>query len=298
MQGIIILVLSFSISLFAANPPTGKYKTILDKLQKIHTQYPNLTSLFSIGENDDGVEMVAMRISLTPEASDLRKVGHLIVGTHHGNEAACPPLVLNFIEKLLKRYESRDLFETALADTEWTLVPVLNISGYNAGTRHEHGRDPNRDYQDICTGQPSEKLKSIRNIVAHMKTRIYTGSVTVHGYVGSLTYPWGVNVANTHTLDHNEYEKITQNAAEVNNYRYGTSTDIVYPADGTYEDYVYWKHGMWSILLELRNGSQQDIESTTQALFVYFNQLTSSPSNKHDLTSQCQRAGHLDLANE
>ncbi len=132
----------------------------------------------------------------------------------------------------------------------------------------------------------------------HVASRLYTGSITIHGYVGALTYPWGVNVGNPQSLDHNTYDRITRNAAAINGYRHGTSTDIVYPVDGAYEDYVYWKHGIWSLLVELKDGSKDDIEKTSDAMYSFLEALDSSPSTKNQLTSACNRAGTLDLMNE
>lgn len=279
----------------AATPPTGRYKVIVEKMQALNQQYPALTSLFNIGENDEGTELIAMRISITPAAVDHKKIGHLVVGTHHGNESACPLFMAHFAEELLKKYSSSELFRGNLADIEWTFIPVLNVTGYNSNNRHEYGRDPNRDYPGVCNSYPGGKLKSIRNFMEHLKTRVYSGSLTVHGYVGSLTYPWGVDADDVHTQDHNHFESITAKAAAINGYRYGTSTDIVYPADNTYEDFAYWKYGMWSLLLEMRNGSQQDIVDTTKAMLVYFDQLAATPSTKNQFTAHCQKMRGPDL---
>lgn len=277
-----------ALTVFArAAEPTGLYKQDLDRFQALHQQYPSLTSLFSIGQNDDGVEIYAMRISLTPEKSDPQKVGHLIVATHHGNEQKCPAMVASIAAELLRKYSSTELFRGNLAQTEWVIIPVLNVSGYNGDDRYEHGVDPNRDYPGICSHSAGGQLKSIRLLQDYLKTRAFTGSLTVHGYVGSLTYPWGIDVDNTRTQDDNLFSQITAKAAAINNYRYGTSTDVVYPAEGSYEDFVYWKYGMWSLLLELRSGDDQDIKDTTQAVLTYFDQLESSPSTHNQLTGHC-----------
>lgn len=291
-------LLGVTAEIWGAVAPTGRYKNVVDKLALLQNQYPGFAQVLSIGTNDDDTDIAALRISLTPAVSDPKKVGHLVVSTHHGNESKAADFTLYFIEELLKRYSSTELFRGSLADTEWLIIPVLNISGYNAHSRHEHGYDSNRDYPGPCLTAPGGKLKSIRLLMSHLKTRIYTGSLTVHGYVGALTYPWGVNTGDTHSLDHNAFEKITKAAASLNGYRFGTSTDVVYPADGTYEDYAYWKHGLWSLLLELRDGSTNDIRDTSKAIALYFDQLDSSPSVKNQLTGQCSRAGSLDLANE
>lgn len=279
----------------AASAPTGKYKTIIDKMQALVAKYPQYASVFSIGQNDEGTELMALRISITPSEVDHKKIGHLVVATHHGNEGACAPFTLYYAEELLKKYSSTELFRGNLSDIEWTLIPVLNVTGYNANSRYENGRDPNRDYPGVCNSNPGGKLKSIRTFMEHLKTRVYSGSLTVHGYVGSFTYPWGIDADNVHTQDHNLFETVTAKAAAVNGYRYGTSTDIVYPADNTYEDFAYWKYGMWSLLLEMKDGSQKDIEQTSLASFLYFDQLAASPSLKNQFTGHCQKQRRPDL---
>ncbi len=287
-----------SLGLFSqavAAPATGKYLNIVDQMRAVEKQYPQFAKIFSIGTNDDDVEILGLRISTSPQASDPQKATHLIVGTHHGNETAAPVFVMAYVKTLVERYNSSDLFRTNLLATEWNIIPVLNISGYNAGNRNEKGQDPNRDYPGPCTNSGGGRLKSVRTLMDFMKTRTFAGSLTVHGYLGAMTYPWGVDVNDTHTLDHNYFQQITEKAADIAGYRYGTSTDIVYPCDGAFEDYSYWKYGMWSLLLELENGSASDIQSSVAGITSYFDELAASPSSKNQLKSQCQRSGRADL---
>ena len=278
-----------------AGEPTGRYKKVVDELSLLQQKYKTLSQVFSIGQNGEGTEIYALRISTTPSVVDPKKVGHIIVSTHHGDESAAPLFTLYLIDQLLKRYSSNELFRGDLANTEWTLIPVLNATGYNANQRRENDKDPNRDYQSPCTSHPGGALKSVAQLVKLLTARIYSGSVTVHGYHGSLTYPWGLYTTNTHSLDHNLFQQITAKAAALNGYRYGTASDIVYPANGCYEDYAYWKHGLWSLLLELKNGSTDDIQKTTLAIFSFFDQLDSSPSLKHQFNGSCTRENPVDL---
>jgi len=272
-------------TLFAA--PTGRYKVIVDKLHLLQTTHPTVSHIFSIGKNAQDEDIIAMRISTNPSNMVPSKIGHIVVSTHHGNELAAPEFTMEFIQDLLSRFDSDELYRGNLADTEWTIIPVLNISGYNTASRNENGRDPNRDYPGPCISSTGGQVGSIRTLMQFLETRTFSGSLTVHGYAAALTYPWGVSVTNTHTHDHNLFEKITRKAAELNGYQYGTSTDIVYPCDGAYEDYVYWKYGMWSMLLELKDGSANDISRTVKS--YYFDQLDSTPSTQHTLNSQCSK---------
>lgn len=275
------------------------YDSIKDKFDKLQKKYTSYSSTFTIGKNDDGMEIIALRISTTPNRIDLKKIGQLLVATHHGNEQKTPDLALRFSEELLKKYSSNELYQNNLTDTEWTIIPVLNIPGYNSNVREEKGQDPNRDYPGPCKIDKKTYLKSIQTMINFLDARSFTGTVTVHGYIGSMTYPWGINVSNSHSLDHNEFERITKKAASINGYQHGTSTDIVYPCDGSFEDYTYYKRGSWSLLLELKSGNKNDIEDSTQALLTYFFEMNSSPSVKNQLASSCLRGTHLlDLRNE
>lgn len=293
MKRLLSAVMVFS-SLSWAAVPTGRYKTIVDGMQALQAQYPSVSHIFSIGQNDDGVDIYAMRISRSPTVMDGFKIGHLMVSTHHGNELGAPQFTMKFIANLLARYGT----DQTLDDKEYTIVPVLNVSGYNANQRHEKGQDPNRDYPNPCLNTPGGKLKSISLAMKLAGARIYSGSVTVHGYDGSLTYPWGLYADKYETQDDNQYRQIFGKAASFNGYRIGTAAEVVYPANGCYEDWVYWKYGMWSLLLELASGSSTDIDKTVPAIASFYDQLNSSPSNQHAFLGKCTGHRGPDLRNE
>ncbi|MFM8315803.1 MAG: M14 family zinc carboxypeptidase [Deltaproteobacteria bacterium] len=297
IRGVLVFGLLSSLCV-AATPPSGKYKTIYEQMVSLETQNPTIAKVFSIGTNDDGVEMYALRISTQPQAIDKSKIGQFLVATHHGNEGGSTLLAVEFMKDLLRRYQSDELWRGNLNQTEWTILPVLNISGYNANQRHEHGQDPNRDYPGPCTPSGFGKLKSIRNLIAFLESRPFAGSVTAHGYVGNFTYPWGFYTDNNKTQDENRYREIFRKVADVNGYSYGNSGDAIYPANGCYEDFVYWKHGSWSLLVELLNGSQKDVNETVPAISQFFDLIDSTPSSKNQFEANCTRHRGPDLRNE
>lgn len=285
-------------TLLASGTPDGKYAEIVQGIRKLNNTYKNFSQVISLGDNDDGIPIVGLRISLTPNMRDSRKIAHFVVGTHHGNEKHAPVFTLAFTESLLKKYRTRESFREGLNETEWYIFPVLNISGYNRGERREKNVDPNRDYPGPCARNIRSKLKSVRLVQDFLKTRVFSASLTVHGYIGSLTYPWGVDTSNTHSLDHNFFDQVVGKAASFNKYKHGTSTDVIYPCNGSFEDYTYWKQGLWSVLLELKNGSNKDIQDSVEAAHAYFSQVNSSPSLKNQFNGQCKRSGKPDLQNE
>ncbi|MBY0369582.1 hypothetical protein K2X33_02780 [bacterium] len=273
---------------------TGAYKTIVDQMRQIETAHPKTAAVFSIGNNQDGVPLYALRISTDPSKMDANKIGQLVVGTHHGNERHAAVSAMHFAQRLVTKYESNVVWQSRLADTEFTVLPVLNVSGYNSNRREEAGRDPNRNYAGPCnSSQPT--LGSIKALVQFLTTRLFAATVTIHGYIGVLAYPWGFATTHVETRDQATFDALAKEAASHNGYRYGTSTDTIYPATGTYEDYVYWKHGIWSLLVELYNGSTNDIADTSDAMYSFFENVDSSPSvnNQHD--GQCTRRLLADL---
>ena len=272
---------------YAARNPEGRYLNVVKKMQSLEKSYPTFAHIFSIGQNDDKEEIFAMRVGTNPGIMDPTKIGQIVVSTHHGNELGAPDFTMGFLENLLKRYAGEELWRGKLADQEWTIVPVLNISGYNANQRQEHGVDPNRDYPGPCHSYPTGKLKSIQRVMETLKSRSFTGSVTVHGYDGSFSYPWGLYVDNYKTLDDNIYDSLFAKAAAVNHYRSGNGALLIYPANGCYEDFIYWKYGSWSLLLELQDGEAEDVNMTVPAIAHYFDLLDSSPSMKNTFNVKC-----------
>jgi hypothetical protein len=295
VTGVFILTLTFLWAQPTIAAPTGKYAEVLARLAAIQKKHPQFSRIFSIGTNDYGEEIYAIRISTTPERMNPQKIGHILVSTHHGNEPDTPIFTLSFIENLLERYSSSELWRGKLADTEYSIIPVLNISGYNAGTRYEGEFDPNRDYPGPCNTHATGQLGSVRRLMAFLGSRSFAGSVTVHGYITSLTFPFGFFTDNYHTHDHNQYLEITKKAVEHNGYPYGNGAELVYPANGCYEDYVYWKYGTWSVLLEIESGTATDIQRTVPAIATFFDLIDRSPSAKNQVTGMCRNAGYPDL---
>jgi hypothetical protein len=266
---------------------TGKYRVIVDRLFALQNRFARVSRIFSIGKNDEGVDIYAIRVSHTPGYMDHGKVGHILVSTHHGNEPDTPEFTLAFLENLLERYSQPEALKNNLASTEYYVIPVLNISGYNTNVRREYGKDPNRVYPGPCTPNPVERLKSTDNVMRFLSTRIFAGSVTIHGYLTSLTYPWGFFADDYKSKDDAQYDYLIRKAAEHNGYPAGNGALVLYPANGCYEDYVYWKHGSWSMLVEIDSGDEDDNRKTVPAVAAFFDLINRSPSKQNQFTGRC-----------
>ncbi len=271
-----------------------RYGRVSEELSELHKKSPHTTALFSLGMNDDETPLWAIRVSRTPKNVDPKKSAHLVVAALHGNELRTADFAMHFLRDLVTRFSRPAVARTWLKDTEWYVIPVMNVPGYNSGERLEHGIDPNRDFPGLCLPHLQSQLKSTRLLVDFLGRRSYTGSVAVHGYAHALTFPWGMPFPSTRTPDHYKFEKATRIAASVNDYPYGTTTDLVYPAENTFEDFAYWKHGIWSLLLELKDGSPLDIAKSSDALFSYFASLEDKPSHQNTFACNTLRSPPLD----
>ncbi len=278
--------------ILAQGAMAGRYDEIVERLRSINAQYPTMSQIVSLGTNDQGTEILGLRIEAPFTSSD-QKVNKLLVGTHHGNEVDAAPLTVEYASTLLEIFENGDnLFSLSLKDSVFYVFPVLNISGYDRRRREEQdakGRwhDPNRDYPDVCTEHSYFKLKSIKNLAGFVAEKDIVSAVTVHGYIGTFTFPFGFYTEDDQSPDHNLFVDATTYAVEANGYSVGTHKAVIYPAVGTFEDWAYLQYGVWVALLEMSRGAvySQDVN----ALLRYFSVVPRERSSDHSFSGDCIR---------
>jgi hypothetical protein len=77
-------------------------------------------------------------------------------------------------------------------------------------------------------------------------------------------------------------------------YQTGNNTAIIYPADGTFEDYAFWKHGIWSLLFELGSTHTPTDDEVRTLINVnvpglrrFLEQSPRQLAEHHDFTGKC-----------
>ncbi len=264
IAGLILAALSFSSIADDYDKIVARLNT-LDKL-------PN-TTLFSLGKNDQNRDIMGIIVGDQSTA----KTKYVVVGTHHGNERAAAEVPVFFAELVINSYDPSVLYY---------IVPVLNISGYNVYRREESGsdgdtHDSNRDYQDACTTKQDFVLKSTTLIADLIEREEVVTAVSVHGYIGTFTYPWGTEARDYATADDAFLTAWAKKAVKINNYKVGTHGGAIYPATGAFEDWAYYKLGVWSFLLEIKSPSS-DLRKDAQTLVEFF---------KHSPTERSRNVG-------
>lgn len=275
---VVLAVATTLSSAFAADPFNRKYSDVQAELQELAKRDPIRVSVVDLGVNDTGQMLQALKVGDG-------KVHTLVVATHHGNEYGSTEVGLAF---------ARSVAENPILGQTVYVVPVLNISGYDKRQRTELGYDPNRDYPGPCgTGGPF-KLRSTKALADLIDRENIVTTATLHTYSELVLYPWGFTTRDTKTEYNDLYIELGQAAAQESHYEVGNSTDELYPADGCYEDYAMWKHGVWSLLFEMgktHRPSQGQIDEMIRGNVPGLRRfLESAPrerAEKHAFTGKC-----------
>jgi predicted deacylase len=262
--------------LTGANP--SNYDKVISTIEQIAQQNPGTTKLFSIGVNNKGIPIQALQIGSGPKNA-------LIVATHHGNEYGSTAVSMGVADSLAKN---------PIAGLTVFVVPVLNIDGYNQNNRYENGNDPNRDYTGPCKTGATFNLKSTKALADFIDQKNIVISATLHTYWPAVVYPWGISTQDLSTPYDEQYIKLVNAATQESGYQTGNNTKVLYPADGTFEDYAYWKHGIWSLLFELGFSHDPDqqaiktmIDVNTPGIRRFLEQAPQERVTIHNFTGTC-----------
>lgn len=215
--------------------PQRNYSEVITFLQDVNGRFPSNTALFSLGASNSGEIIQGIRIGNG-------SIRSLVVATHHGNEYGSTEVAKAFAAAIA---------ENPITNHTVYVIPVLNIPGYNRGSRAEAGLDPNRDYPGPCGTSGPFRLKSTKALADFIQSEGIINSATLHTYMPGVLYPWGISTRDTSTPYDSLFQMLTKAATQESGYAYGNNTELLYPADGTFEDYAYWQHGIWSLLFEL-----------------------------------------------
>lgn len=267
------------------------YENVSRFLLSLEQSYPRTVKGFTLGVSDAGIPIYGVKIGSGP-------VHHLVVAIHHGNEYPSAEVALNFAESLAK---------SPLPGLSVFVVPVLNINGYERRNRYEIVRgvklDLNRDYPGPCGTEGPFYSKSTLALADLVEKMDIVSAATIHTYKPAVVYPWGISTEDVETPYTPLFHKLAQAATIESHYEIGYSTHVMYPADGTFEDYVYWKHGVYSLLFEVgasNRPSEAELTEMVRTNVIGLREmLRHAPKTRatdHEFTGQCSPVGRwIDL---
>jgi hypothetical protein len=251
------LLASLGILLFssasASAAPHVNYEEVLAFMHDLAAKHPRTTHLVNVGPSDSGKTIEALVIGDGP-------VKNLVVATHHGNEYGSTFVAEAFASAIA---------DNPIAGQTLFVIPVLNVNGYDRRSRYEDGsdgggHDPNRDYPGACGTEGPHKLKSTASLAGFVDREGIVASATLHTFYPAVVYPWGFATKDLVTPYEDLFKYLVAMATQESGYQTGNSTEVIYPAAGTFEDYAFWKHGIWSILFELGRSHNPNNESLAE----------------------------------
>lgn len=282
------LIFSFLISTSASaasSPvaaPSTNYSVVIDGLKKIAQQNPMTTQWFDLGMSDSGQMISGLKIG-NGETADL------IVATHHGNEYGSTAVAMGAAEEFARN---------AIVGHTVYIIPVLNISGYNSDDRYEKvpsgSLDENRDYPGPCVRTKSFQSKATTALANFIDKKNIVSSATLHTFSPAVLYPWGFSTNDTSTPYDSLFINLSKAATVESGYAVGNSKELLYAADGAFEDYAFWKHGIWSLLFEMgdsHNPSQDEMKrlvvENVPGLRRFFEMAPKARAENHAFTGKC-----------
>ena len=276
-------IFAFAVVSSAHADMSHTYPDIQKFMVDLVNQHPTTTQLFTLGASDSGQIIQGLKIGDGP-------VHNLVVGTHHGNEYGATEVTKAF---------AASIAADPIKGQTMFVIPVLNIGGYTELNREEldstgTSRDPNRDYPGPCGTSGPFNLKDTAALAKFIDEQNIVASATMHTVSPAVVYPWGISTQDLSTEYDDIFKLIVQSAVTESKYPTGNNTDLIYPADGTFEDYAFWKLGVWSILFELgdthtpTDDQVADMQRTnTIGLRNMMLQAPTTRAQHHDFTGKC-----------
>jgi carboxypeptidase T len=243
------------------------------------------TSIHNPSSSDSGETIQGVAVGNGP-------LHNLVVASHHGNEYGSVEVARGFAVSLA---------QAPIPGQTVYVIPVLNVGGYNAKQRREPASnrtwDPNRNYPGPCGTEGPFTLKSTQALADFIDKQNIVSSATMHTFYPAVVYPWGVSTRDLSTPYDDLFKTLVQASTVESHYEVGNSTEVIYPADGAFEDYAFWKHGIWSLLFELGETHSPSLSQVNQMVQVnvpglrrFLEQAPRTRAENHAFAGRCDRS--------
>ncbi len=254
------------------------YAEMLEQLDSMHAQYPNLITLRdslpsvdTISTSHEGRPIWMVKVS-NNAGVDEDEPEMIYTALHHAREPGSLTQTIFYLWYLLEKYGDDEQVTAILNNTELYFVPCLNPDGYvynetiqpNGGgmwrkNRRNNGDgtfgvDLNRNYahewgfddqgsspqtnSDTYRGPSPASEPEIQLITSFVDDHDFKFALNYHTYGGLLIYPWGYS--DSFTPDSLEYSAFSDHMVSLNGYTNGTGTETVgYTVNGDSDDWYY-----------------------------------------------------------
>ncbi|MBT6994517.1 MAG: hypothetical protein HN952_06130 [Candidatus Cloacimonetes bacterium] len=249
------------------------YQVYVDMMYQFATDYPNLCTVTSIGQSEEGREILVAKISDNVNDEE-NEPEFFYTGTMHGDELVGYPLMLRLIDYLLTNYGSNDDITELVNNVEIYINPNSNPDGtyaggnnsvWNATRYNSNSVDLNRNYPDPDDGAHPDGNSYQAETTAMMdfaEAHSFVLSSNLHSGAEVVNYPW--DTYSQLTADDGWWQDVchgyanTVQANSPNGYMNGFNDGITngyawYSISGGRQDYMNYYHGCREMTLELSN---------------------------------------------
>jgi hypothetical protein len=228
------------------------YQQIINAMDKLEDDYPNLCKKTVYGSSVQNRELSALKISANVNVEE-NEPEMIFDGGIHGNEVGGPENVLLFAEDLCEKYGSDQQVTDLLDSREVWLYCMVNPDGRVADTRYNANRiDLNRNWAYMTTmtskGFSEPELRGVRDCLMENQFVI---QITYHSGIECVLYPWGLISAPS--ADKTHHEPLADTYFESSNY---SRLDVMssyqsYYTTGETLDYSYGAMGISALTMEI-----------------------------------------------
>ena len=99
-------------------------------LNTLHSDYPALTQIVTIGNSVENQPIKALKISSNPLVNDPAKGDVVFVGCHHAREWMSVEIPLYVANQLLSKYTTNAQLKADMDNLQIWIIPVLNVDGF------------------------------------------------------------------------------------------------------------------------------------------------------------------------
>ncbi|XP_078047171.1 carboxypeptidase D svr [Augochlora pura] len=171
-------------------------------LMDLNGNYPNITSLYSIGKSVKGRQLYVMEITENPGKHNPNKPEVKYIGNMHGNEVVGREILLLLLRYLCENYETNDRVTKILKNVRLHVMPSMNPDGYEISQEGDvsggHGRsnargvDLNRNFPDQYgvnkyNSEQEPETKAVMKWIAEIP---FVLSANFHGGTLVANYPY------------------------------------------------------------------------------------------------------------
>jgi hypothetical protein len=221
---------------------TLSYDQIVAQLKKWNQEAPEITEYGVYGKTQNGTDISYLRIG--------KKTGPkvLIMAAIHGNEKLCTMTAMGVMGKMLDNYMKDEEVTKLIRERDIYYVPVVSPEGYKNNSRHDMGKDPNRNFN----GPNLEEKDSIASIKAlkefHLKEK-FNAMMSNHNMGKIYFYGWGY----THkpTEQDAAYKEILGKMSKASGYNYKQILRDSAPPYYGYEIDWFHQHGAMAVVNEI-----------------------------------------------